>query len=424
MTNTIDDVVRSGLCIGCGVCAYSDAIGQMTYSVTRAQPVPLTTRANRRDPLAFALCPGKGYDIVAEAERRYPAASYDVRLGRVFGHFAAYSTDPEVMRQASSGGVMSGIAIYLLERGIVDRVVTTEFAYGSEPRTVCRLAASRSEVLRAQGSKYCPVDISEAIREIKSSRHRVAIIGTPCQIAGIRNIQRHDPEFASRIVVTIGNFCGGIKSYRNIGLLARRVGIDPSRISFFRFRGEGQPGSMRIDEVSGKSAQFPYPRYVGLNGVSKHLRCHLCVDATGELADIACGDAWLPRFLDDVNPWSVILTRNQAADDLIRDMIRDRVLSSAPITPEEVAFSQRENLQSKKTRQTARRLLYRRLGIRLPAFDGGYSHDRSDLWTELRVFAKHRAKEWFEALHLFPLALRFARGRTFARRSNRGQRFP
>lgn len=414
---TVDDVVKSGLCIGCGVCAYSDAIGQMTYSNARAQHVPLITIANKRDPFAFALCPGKGYDIIAEAEQRYPASSYDIRLGRTNGRYAAYSNDSEVLRNASSGGVMSQIGIYLLERNIVDLVLTTQFTYGGEPRTVARLASSRGDMLRSQGSKYCPVDLAEAIRDIRDGPYRVAIIGTPCQIAGIRNIQKHDPSFNSKIVFTIGNFCGGIKSYKNIALLAERRGIEPSKISFFRFRGNGQPGSMRIEEESGKTAEVPYPQYVGLNGISKHLRCHLCVDATGELADIACGDAWVPRFLDDVHPWSVVLTRSKVADDLIRDMIRENVISTTPIAHEEVLFSQRENLRSKKVRQKSRRFLYRRLGFHLPSFDGGYIDNRIDVWTELKVFFKHRAKGWLEAVHVFAFARRVAKGRSYAGRT-------
>lgn len=415
---TVDDVVKSGLCIGCGVCAYSDAVGQMAYSKRIAQHVPVITSANKRDPVAFALCPGKGYDIVAEAEQRYPASSYDIRLGRTYGRYAAYSNDSEVLRNASSGGVMSQIGIYLLERNIVDRVLTTAFTYDGEPRTVARLASSRGDILRSQGSKYCPVDLAEAIRDIRDGPYRVAIIGTPCQIAGIRNIQKHDRSFNSKIVFTIGNFCGGIKSYRNIALLAERRGIEPSKISFFRFRGNGQPGSMRIEEESGKTADVPYPQYVGLNGISKHLRCHLCVDATGELADFACGDAWIPRFLEDVHPWSVVLTRNTAADDLMLDMIRENVITTTPIAHEEVILSQRENLRSKKVRQKSRRFLYRRLGFHLPSFDGGYVDNRIDVWTELKVLFKHRVKGWLEAVHLFSLAHRFAKGRSSARGPN------
>ena len=409
--NNIDDVVKSGLCIGCGICAYSDAIGETQYSEKRAQNVPVITKTNKRDNLAFALCPGKGYNIIEDSDHLYSPAKYDLELGYLYNQYAAFSNDNEVLANASSGGVMTQIALFLLERQIVDRVLTTHFTYTTEPRTVCILAKCKDDILRSQGSKYCPVDLSTAVREIKTANYKVAIIGTPCQIAGIRNIQKHDPSFRNKVVITIGNFCGGIKNYDNISLLARRKGINPTRISFFRFRGNGQPGSMLIKDGSGKVVDVPYPKYVGLNGLSKHLRCHLCVDATGELADIACGDAWLPRFLNSPHPWSIIITRNKRADDVIVAMIRDHILTVDQITSAEIKLSQRENLASKKTRQKSRYYLYRLLGFHLPRFDGGYADNHIELWTELKVFAKHKLKYLLETVHLFPLVYRVIKAR-------------
>jgi coenzyme F420 hydrogenase subunit beta len=398
---SIHDIVEKGLCIGCGICAYSDAIQKTTYSTKFAQNIPLITEQNKNNRLAFDICPGKGYNIIEDANQLYKSAKYDLELGRSYGQYAAFSNDTEILTNASSGGVMSQIAVFLLERNIVDRVLTTRFTYVSGPRTLCILAKSKDDIIRSQGSKYCPVDLSLAIREIKSNNYRVAIIGTPCQIAGIRNIQKVDQSFREKVVLTIANFCGGIKSYNNIDLLAERQHINPNTIKFFRFRGNGQPGSMLIEDNSGKTAEVPYPKYVGLNGLSKHLRCHLCVDATGELADIACGDAWLPRFLQDKHPWSIIITRNKTADDLIYNMICDHIITARTVSSDEIKLSQLENLTSKKVRQKSRRYLYGKLAYQLPLFDGGYFDNKIDLWTELKVFGKHKAKQLLETLHLF-----------------------
>lgn len=362
----------------------------------------MITEQNKNDRMAFDICPGKGYKIIGDAERLYESAKCDLELGRSYNQYAAFSNDAEILANASSGGIMSQIAVFLLERNLVDRVLTTHFTYVSGPRTLCILAKSKGDIIRSQGSKYCPVDLSLAIREIKSNNYRVAIIGTPCQIAGIRNIQNRDQSFSDKLVLTIANFCGGIKSYNNIDLLAERQHIKPTAVKFFRFRGNGQPGSMLIEDSYGKTAEVPYPKYVGLNGLSKHLRCHLCVDATGELADIACGDAWLPRFLQDEHPWSIIVTRNKSADDLIKKMIDDQSITISGITTDEIKLSQRENLTSKKVRQKSRYYLYRTLGYQLPQFDGGYFDNSIDLLTELKVFSKHKVKQLLETLHLFP----------------------
>jgi coenzyme F420 hydrogenase subunit beta len=399
----IGEVIKTGLCLGCGVCAFLDSIEKMTFSKRHDHNIPVLNDKNYKNKLAFEICPGKGYNIVEESENLYNQAQYDLELGYIYNQYAAFSNDKEIMKSASSGGIMSQIANYLLEKKIVDRVLTSQFKFNSGVSTVCILAKNKTEILQSQGSKYCPVDLAEAIREIKYQNYRVAIIGTPCQIAGIRSIQRNDKEFSQKVIITIGNFCGGIKKFKNINLIAKRKGINPKKIDFFRFRGNGQPGSMLIKENSGKMVEIPYPKYVGLNGLSKHLRCHLCVDATGELADIACGDAWLPRFIQDINPWSIIITRNRIVDELIRKMKETNIITTQNISLKEIRASQFENLTSKKVRQKSRFYLYGMLGFTLPSFDGGYYDNKIRVWTEIKVFTKHKMKYLLEKMYLFSI---------------------
>jgi coenzyme F420 hydrogenase subunit beta len=399
--NNLENIVKKGLCLGCGICVYSDHVNETTYSKRKAQSIPLLTKLNKNDAVGYAVCPGKGYDIVSNSKALFETAKYDIELGHVYNQHAVCSNDKEILERASSGGIMSHLAIYLLEHKIVDRVLTTYFSYQTEPRTVCVLAKDRNEILQSQGSKYCPVDLSTALSEIKNSNYIVAVIGTPCQIAGIRNIQKIDPIFSKKIFITIANFCGGFKSYKNIKLISQRSGIDPRNINTFRFRGNGQPGSMLIGDKKGKIIEIPYPRYVGLNGLSKHLRCHLCVDATGELADIACGDAWLSRFLEDANPWSVIITRNRNAEDLIAKMIDLNLISVKEVSTDEIKYSQHQNLKSKKIRQKSRLIFYKLLGYTLPSFDGGYFDNKINLGLELKIYSKRKIKELLECLHIF-----------------------
>ena len=391
----------------------------MRYSLKCGQYLPMLDNGHGQDPVAFALCPGKGYKLVADAERLFGYPGYDQDLGQVRTAYAAHSMDTEVLAHASSGGVMSQIAIHLIETGRVDKVLVTDFDYTSGPRAHSRLARSRSEVLSAQGSKYCPVELSQVVQEIRDSVDRVAVLGTPCQIAGIRNIQKVDPEFSRKIVLCVSTFCGGIKNYHNLHRLSEAHGIAPERVRRFRFRGGGQPGSMLIQDEAGTTVEHPYPAYVGLTGISKHQRCHLCVDATGELADIACGDAWLPRFRSCAKPWSIVLARSEVAVELIQEMLVAGEIDIAPVSLQEVKISQRENLASKKARQRSRRRLYAFLGHRLPEFDGGYPDNPLDLLTELKVLAKHRFKALLERLRLYrvchrPLARRKAAASTGA----------
>ena len=137
----------------------------------------------------------------------------------------------------------------------------------------------------------------------------------------------------------------------------------------------------------------------------KHLRCHLCVDATGELADISCGDAWLPEFQGQETPWSILLARTEAAHSLLTDLARQGHATLEPVTAAQVVESQRINLGSKKVRQRARRRFYGLTGHALPEFDGSYGEIDTGIGRELKVFLSHKFKELVQLAGLYPAFL-------------------
>lgn len=401
--NTIEEVIKSDLCIGCGICSIDQATNGMKFSKKNDCFVPANTRIANRS-LANKICPGKGYQIIGDADKLYSGTSkYDIDLGYFKNFTGAHSTNKEILQNASSGGVLTSLLIYLLQAKIVERVSVTKFICDTEGvRTKTFLTSNISDILSAQGSKYCPTNVSELLEQLTSFKGKVAVVGTPCVIAGIRNIQKEIPSLiVSKIELMISNFCGGFKSYRNIRRLAEIHNMDYKNLKHFRFRGGGQPGSLRCVSNDGIEAQTPYPKYVGLTGQSKMYRCHVCVDATGELADISCGDAWIPRFENDENPWSVVLTRSTNAFEIINAMAEKNLITTAEMTIDEVKLSQRFNLKSKKTRQASRMKLYRMLGYKIPSFDGGYHKNETSIKVELNVFAKHKFKLALEHLGIY-----------------------
>ena len=406
---TVQHVVTNGLCISCGACT----------AVRRGPPVSMreSSRAGMFFPAPpmetsdwgagpeYEVCPGKGYPIDAMSRALFPDADeYDVDLGRWYRHLAVRTTDEEILAKASSGGIMTGIAAYLLEIGAVQGVIASRQIFGGRgPRVEPYIARSRAELLTSQGSKYCPVPVLEIVKEVYDFDGKLVFIGTPCQIAGLKLLQSQDPELLEKVPFTIGNFCGGFRDLRETDRLIERAGIEPKHVVGFRYRGGGQPGSMRIEDRDGRSAELKYPAYARMTGVTKHKRCRLCVDATGELADFACGDAWIPRFLESGHAWSIVLTRSRAADEILQTMISRKLAIAEALTVAEMKASQRDNLTSKKGRQHMRRKLYAALGIRMPDFGGGYPEKGGGLLLEIRVLLSQTLFSSLEAFRLYPL---------------------
>lgn len=364
----------------------------------------------------FSVCPGKGYPII-RLSRRFEGegAKRTVELGVWRNAWAARSSDAAILQNASSGGVMTAIAEYLIMTGRVDGALVTGFHYGSNgPWPKAYLARTREELLASQGSKYCPSPTLVALSNVLEADETFAVIGTPCQIAGLRLLQEHRPPLREKFPFTIGNFCGGFRNLRETETLVQRAGLAPSRITRFRYRGGGQPGSMRMEDDTGTTADLPYPEYVRRTGFVKVRRCRMCVDATAELADFSCGDAWLPRFLNSGSPWSIVMARTNEASAILDSMAKQRRLVLEDISVDEIKRSQRGNLHSKKTRQAARRRLFKILTFSLPDFDGGFSPTGGgSVLFELKVLLKGAVLHNLEKSGLYPTLAKLFRTRTF-----------
>ena len=399
----LNKIINNNLCIGCGLCSLDANTKGMFFNKRNDCYTPKIH--NKKCIEGLQICPGKGYDIVKMADQLFRDGStkYDIELGFYHSYSAIHSKDEKILENASSGGIITSILLYLIRNNIVDKVSITQFTCNEEGvRTRSFLTKEEKEIIKGQGSKYCPVNFESLLQELHTYNGKVAIVATPCVIAGIRNIQNLYPNYIkSQIIFTISNFCGGFKSYRNISRLAQIHNINVHNLEYFRFRGGGQPGSLQFIEKTGKKAETQYPLYVGLNGYSKMYRCHVCPDATGELADISCGDAWIPRFERDSKPWSMVICRSKNSTDLIAKMLRNDKIEQQTVSIEEIKLSQRYNLASKKKRQKARMQLYNKVGYITPNFDGGYFNNVTSMKTELTVFIKHKLTLLAEKLGLY-----------------------
>ena len=335
----------------------------------------------------FAVCPGKGVPLRQLAREVFGAGKEScLELGTFETVVAARSTNEEILAAASSGGVMTAIAAYLLETGRVDGVLTSVFSHdGKGPRTQTIIARSLQDLFKGQGSKYCPTTTNQMVAECVRKGGKYLFIGTPCQVAALRLAMRQDASLKAVFPLNMANFCGGYRDFRDLDAMITRHGMNPAQTQFFRFRGGGQPGSMLIVSQDGRKATEPFPDYGRHSTQAKQKRCTFCIDGTGELADFACGDAWLPRFASDSKPWSIVLTRSPLATEVFHCMVNEHRIVTQPVTRDEVITSQRHNLDSKKFRQFKRVRVCSALGMMLPEWDTPLPSHTGSYAQEIRI---------------------------------------
>ena len=346
--NSINKVISSGYCLGCGICSIVDE-----NSKIREKYGNLNSDYHKKGRGHIDVCPAAGYDIVNLGKQIHSANNYAYELGWYDELTLVQSIDEDVLRKASSGGAMTTIAMYMLDRGYVDGVICTKYSYQNpnKPRPITYVARTKDDLLQAQGSKYCPTSTLSILRDL-SPNEKYVLIGTPCQIAGWQRFKKaYAPSV--NIVLTFANFCGGYRDYRELDYFVHNIaGFD--EILHFQHRGDGVPGYMRIVNAKGEEWKYPYPEYAQLSPIAKNQRCVYCVDATGELADISCGDAWIDRIKKTGEPWSTLILRNSKAVNLLKEIVENNYLRVGDISETEVIQSQELNITSKKYRQFKR----------------------------------------------------------------------
>ncbi|MCG8688715.1 MAG: Coenzyme F420 hydrogenase/dehydrogenase, beta subunit C-terminal domain [Desulfobacterales bacterium] len=399
---SIDDIIVKDLCISCGACVSSlpEGKGKMILDSNKGIYVPQLDLRDDNDiaKRAFDVCPGKGLAIDQISEDLFgdtPHKRYELGRYRIF--FAAHASDRQILEHASSGGVITTIAAYLLNQGLIQGVTASRFVYGNTgPRVESFMATSLEDLISAQGSKYCPTSTNTLITQCRKQGGAFLFSGTPCHIEALRLAQQQDSSLKELFPYTIANFCAGYRDYRHLDGMIRYDQMDPEAVTYFRFRGGGQPGSLKAEDKNGRTISAPYPDYDRRTQITKQKRCVYCIDATGELADFSCGDAWLDRLLETDTPWSIILGRSKKAEQILKDMIQEGILTTTDVTEDEICYSQRQNLQSKKFRQRKRMILSKLFGIALPQWDvqlvnqGSYLRELRTLFGKTRLGLKWR----------------------------------
>jgi coenzyme F420 hydrogenase subunit beta len=365
LSKQIKAVVESDNCSGCGLCAslfqgVSMALSDDGYM--RPAISPTEVMGNQRDAAGvFArACPGR---LVA-APRVEQGAKVHPIFGRYVGVWEGWSTDEKVRLAGSSGGVLTAIAGYVSDRaGAPARMVAMDADRPS--RTVPVTIMSREEALQAAGSRYAPVSVAADLDAGLSS-----ITGKPCEIAGVRasGIDRDGP-------LLLSFFCAGTPSQFATERLIQQLGHDVDSVTQIRYRGDGWPGTFSVSSENLPTGRKSYEASWGeVLGKRLQGRCKICVDGTGESADIAVGDYWLaddsgyPSF-EDQDGRSVVIARTHRGAKVLEDCLTDGLIELNPISLDSVARIQ--PLQVKRRTTLAGRLLGKRLiGLTVPRYPG------------------------------------------------------
>lgn len=350
-------VEKGQLCTGCGLCAAIAANVEMRMvapGYLRPQATgPVTPDEDRAIATA---CPAL---VVDESDRPRPPID-DAIWGPSYFTGTGFSTDAALRHQASSGGVLSGLLVHALASGLVDFVVQT----GADPylptANLTHATANRDEVFAAAGSRYAPSAPLAQLEEWLARPGRFAFVGKPCDVTALRARARHDPRIDAKVPLMLAFFCAGIPSSAGTGRILKRLGVEPQDLAGFRYRGDGWPGFATATRHDGTAERMSYADSWG-DILSKEVqfRCKICPDAIGNVADIACADAWYgdergyPSF-EEQDGRSLVIARTPVGAALLKEAVAAGRIEKAPLDIREI--DKMQPAQARRKRQILSRL--------------------------------------------------------------------
>jgi coenzyme F420-reducing hydrogenase beta subunit len=373
------DIVRSGLCIGCGSCVSQTdtATARMNLdryghfkpagtpewfrhkSLSFSQICPFSPAARNEDELATDLFPDAGH--------------HDPSVGRFQAAYVGYVADEDFREWGSSGGMVSWVATDLLRKGLIDGVAHVKAV--DDPQKEGRffryhISRTEEEIRDGAKSRYYPVELSDVLSTIRAIPGRYAVVGVPCFIKALQLLRREDPVIRERVAFTLGLFCGHMKSARFIESFAWQMDVPVTEVQRveFRLKDPNRAASTYTAQLTLRDGRVVKRDWWNLAdgdwgaGFFQNSACNFCDDVVAETADISFGDAWVEPYSSDGRGTNVVVTRSPIVENLVSSAITEGRLKLEPVDAKFVEQTQAAGFRQRRE-GLAYRLTWPRLGV-------------------------------------------------------------
>jgi coenzyme F420 hydrogenase subunit beta len=342
---TISDVIRNNMCIGCGLCTIEDSAAGMVFD-NDGFLIPKVQ--HNKDISSF--CPGISTTPGLEGELGLTHKLW----GKIASCSIGHSLTKDVRYRGSSGGVITQLAISLLNEQKITKVVQIGRSKFNPLLNEEKINSEGETVLECTGSKYSPSSVLTAVRHIKNSNDdKFLLIGRPCDVSAMRSYLSKDKELKDKVYLLVSFFCAGTPSVSATKDILYKFDLTESEVKHFAYRGNGWPGKTTVETDKGRYTMDYDESWGKILNKKLHIRCKVCADGIGESADIVCADGWdcddkgYPLFTEgDGN--SLVLSRTALGDKILKDLKSRQELYLKDIEPDRINYIQPYQLNRKR----------------------------------------------------------------------------
>lgn len=359
---TISPLSKEGLCTGCGTCVAmcpEDAIKVMIDYEDNIYVPEINEKKCINCGTCLNVCSGSGVNFNKLNLEVFRKKNEDSIVGTYLNCYLSYSKNREIRYNSSSGGLVTQVLIFALEQGIINGALVTRMKKEKPLETESFIARTKNEIIEASKSKYCPVPANMALKEILNApiHEKFAVVGLPCHIHGIRKAECLNEALKNKIVLHLGLFCHHGLNFEATNFFLNSLEINKENINNIEYRGTGWPGYFKVTLKNKNIKKDLFSNFFNFPSIYFFTprRCFMCSDALNELSDISFGDAWLPEYAEEKKGISVLVSRNEKGDQLLKKLEKENKVKLKVCNTSKVVKSQPHALYFKKKTLKARK---------------------------------------------------------------------
>jgi coenzyme F420 hydrogenase subunit beta len=323
-------------CIGCGICDVvcpHDAIDMVFNKFQEIQP---NINENCTEcTICVKYCPFTNDKIIDEAKKvssQQNPNNFGVDTNDNL--YISYDKRIEKRQKSASGGVVSAMAIDMLEKEIISSVLHAEMSTGKIGESHYKASISRTieEIESKRSSFYAPISFHEVLKEFYHKEENILIMGVPCVIRAVTSVFEKNRHYKKNKIFTIALSCSHNVNGQFTDFLAESEGISKEESFKVNLRAKGE----QKDANHFKNHFFKNDSYNGNQTILKKDRfqtiftetwrnyffsmnvCNKCSDFWGYTADVSIKDAW-GKWADDPLGKSIVIIRNDEVNKLFNE---------------------------------------------------------------------------------------------------------
>jgi len=245
--------------------------------------------------------------------------------------FIGYAADEKIRYQGASGGVITAILSYLLEKGEVNGVLVAKIC---GKNILPYIATNPGQLAESQGSIYFPTFSLKLLKELKHKEGKYAVVGLPCQIDALIRIIAEGFLAANKIKYLLGLRCYHVNApWYLTYMIKHMLRLPVDKVNEVSARKYGWPGKVI---VKSKMGTYIIPHFynrksgiglwnpLALGDFNAQLGCLLCTNHENTNADITFGDAWFSQIMrKDKIGTSLIIVRTEKGRKLIEKVVSE-----------------------------------------------------------------------------------------------------